>query len=468
MRVFLCEPNIPVRASRFEPLGLCSISAYLKSKGQNVAVYQQFDQPESKVVEEILSFDPDVVGFSCIDVNMPGALRMAHMVKERKPDAFVVFGGEHPTANWQMVEQPEIDLVVIGEGEITLAEVLDAMESGSRDFSNIAGLALLDGEKAVRTKERDRIADLGSLPLPDREVLGKTRYLYYGLTPSDIGIPAGRLHVASVYLSRGCTFNCRFCTTPNVWGRRWIARPVDGVISEIEKLADKGINFVYFQDENFLTDLKIVREFCIKKIERGLNMPFSIISRIAHLDDETIDLLHMAGLRHIGVGIESVREETLNEINKGLDLAQTKKRIARLRKSGISVCGLFMIGYPWETEEMIREYSPLIRDLGVDSIKIQFLTPFAGTQMYEEAMRDGHILTENPLDHSTEVPVLKSEHLTAEQLIRLRNLLYRRFYFSPAFILKLAKKALRRPSLVPDYFSRLYWFIRRMKRVEIL
>lgn len=464
MKVFLCEPNIPVKASRFEPLGLCSISGLLKSRGHVSVIYQQFAQPDKQVAGEIIKFDADIAGFSCIDVNSPGALNIARMVKDKSPDTFIVFGGEHPTANPDLALNPVVDLVVIGEGEITLLEVIGLIESGKRDFSSVKGVAFEQNGKLIRTEERDRISDLGRLPLPDRDILGKGQYRYYGLTPSDLGIPSGKLRVSSTYMSRGCAHNCRFCTTPNVWGRRWIARPVDDVIDEVGQLAESGINFVYFQDENFLANLDIAREFCEKKITRRLDVRFSIISRVAHLDEKIIDLLYRAGLRHVGVGIESMREETLNEIHKGLDLKATAKRIAMLRKRGISVCGLFMLGYPWETAEMIKGYSGAIKNLGVDSIKIQFLTPFAGTRLFDEANEKGQILTDDPLARSTEVPVLKSEHLDSDQLMKLRNRLYLRFYFSPGFLAKIAFQALKNPTLITDYLARFYWFIRRIGR----
>lgn len=461
MRIFLCEPNIPVKASRFEPLGLCTISSFLQSKGHTVIVYQQFGQSDEKVGEEIVRFEPDIAGFSCIDVNSPGALNIAKMLKEQRPDTFVVFGGERPTANPIIAQNPAVDLVVIGEGEVTLLEVIEQVESGENDFSKVKGTAFFDGQKLIVTKPRDRIADLGSLPLPDRHILGAGRYHYYGLTPSDIGLPSNKLSVASTYLSRGCTHNCRFCTTPNVWGRRWIARPVDDVVDEIEQMTKNDINFVYFQDENFLTNLDVVRKFCEMKIERGLTVPFSIISRVSHVDEPMVDLLYKAGLRHIGVGIESVRDETLKEIHKGLDISVIKEKVGIIRKRGISVCGLFMIGYPWETADMINGYSPVIRDLGVDSIKIQFLTPFMGTSLYEEASKKGEILTTDPLANSTETPVLKSAHLSPEDMLKLRKKLYLRFYLSPKFILRIARLALKYPSLIPDYLTRFYWFLRR-------
>ena len=461
MKIFLCEPNIPVKASRFEPLGLCTISSFLQAKGHIVRIYQQFGQSDEEVVEEIIRFKPDIAGFSCIDVNSPSALCLARMVNERQSGTFIVFGGEHPTANPGIAMDPAVDLVVIGEGEMTLAEVIEQIEKGDNDFSKVNGVAFSDGERLVVTQSRDRIADLGTLPLPDRQILGAGQYHYYGLTPSDIGMPSNKLRVASTYLSRGCTHNCLFCTTPNVWGRRWIARPVNDVIDEIEQMIKSNINFVYFQDENFLTNLDIAREFCEKKIERGLKIPFSIISRVSHVDEPMVDLLYKAGLRHIGVGIESVRDETLKEIHKGLDIALIKKKIAVIRKKGISVCGLFMIGYPWETADMIKGYSPVIHDLNLDSIKIQFLTPFMGTHLYDDALKKDEILTFDPLARSTETPVLKNAHISSEEFLKLRKRLYFQFYLSPGFLYRMARLALKYPSLIPDYMSRFYWFLRK-------
>jgi len=462
MKVFLCEANIPVKASRFEPLGLCTISAFLKSKGCQTVIFQQFSQPDNAVIDRIIKWAPDVVGFSCIDVNFPGALNIAGGVKERMPGVKVVFGGEHSTANPGLVKNPPVDFVVMGEGEITIAELVDGFKKKIEDFSHINGLAYLENNEVRVTRTRDRIKDLSLLPLPDRDILGKAQYLYYGLTPADLKIPSSRLRVSTSYLSRGCAHNCSFCTTPNVWGRRWIARPVDDVMDEIEILLKNGINFIYFQDENFLTSLDIVKEFCEKKIAKGFDVPFSIISRVSHIDKEIVDLLYKAGLRHVGVGIESARKQTLKKIHKGLDLAKAKKKISFLKKRGISVCGLFMIGYPWETKEMINEYSPLFKEMGLDSIKIQFLTPFAGTDLFFKAKEEGRILSENPLDHSTESPMLKSSHLSPAELVSLRNKLYRRFYLSPGFMFRILAQSIKTPSLIPGYFARLYWFLRRL------
>ena len=460
MRVFLCEPNIPVQASRFEPLGLCSISGYLKAKGHGCVVYQQFGQSDNEVADVIVDYAPDVLGLTCIDVNAPGALRIARAVRERLPEVLVIFGGEHPTANPELAKESAVDLVALGEGEITMAEVLETLQAGSRDFSGIAGLAFAAEGAIVRTPSRDRIEDLSALPPPDREILGKAQYRYYGLTPSDVGIPSKKLRVAATYLSRGCPYNCAFCTTPKVWGRRWIARPVDDVIAEMSALADSGINFVYFQDENFLTDKNLVREFCNKLIDRDLGLYFSCMSRISHIEDDLVSLLYRAGLRHIGVGIESVLTETLDRLEKTQDLARMQDRIGALKRAGVSVCGLFMIGYPWETAEQIRGYSRLIRQLGVDTIKVQFLVPFAGTDLHETAKAQGAVLSENPLDHSAEIPALRSDHVSPDELMSLRRGLYRNFYLSPQFVLRVLWLTIRKPEMIPDFASRLYWFLR--------
>lgn len=460
MKVYLCEANIPVKASRFEPLGLCTLSGYLKSKGHRTVIFQQFSQSNEEVVRRILEFEPDVVGFSCLDVNLAGSLEMARRIKRARPDVFIAFGGEHPTANPDLAKRAEVDLIVRGEGEITFAEILDALKE-NRPFDQIPGVAFFDGEKLIVTPPRDRIGDLGALPPPDRDILGKSQYRYYGLTPSDAGISAKQLHVAASYFSRGCPYNCRFCTTPKVWGRRWIARPVSDVVAEVRALADSGINFIYFQDENFITDLELTRRFCNALIEAKTDIRFSCMTRINDVDDDLAALLAEAGLKHVGVGIESVREETLREIQKGLDLAQTAQKVAVLKGHGISVAGLFMIGYPWETREMILGYSKKIKALGLNSIKIQFLVPFAQTALWEEAREKGQILADDPSQNSAEIPVLKNPTLTADDLLGLRKKLYRDFYFSPRFLLRMLIKAATHPAMVPDYLRRFFWFLKK-------
>lgn len=460
-KILLIEPEMKMSGRRFDPLGLCYISAYAKSLGHETRIFQQTDEPDSFVEDLFDDFDPDVVGFSCLDINAAEGLRLAKLLKDKK-DVVTVFGGEHPTSHPEIAEDPAVDVAVIGEGEKTFEEILSRVSRGSAEFSGILGCAHYFGSRLVVEDRRPRMTNLDSLPFPDRDVIKNYDYLFPGL--AGLTVPLHKQNIACVAMSRGCLGNCIFCTTPYVWMRKWVTRSPEGMVDELEILInERGVNLVYFQDETFTTKPETIIALCKEIIQRRLKFSWTCLTRISTLDGELLRWMKRAGCFYMAVGVEAASNETLEKIDKKLSVETIREKIGLLKANDISVCGLVMIGYPWETEAQIRSYSKVLNSLDLDSVRIRFLTPFKGTKLHEQIVEMGLLLSENPYHENTERPTIKMESVTPEQLIALRNWIQRRFYLRPGYIFKALARTFRHPSYLLGYI-RSFWFFAKVHK----
>ena len=446
---------------RFDPLGLCYLSAYMKRAGHETRIFQHTEESLSYIEDLFDRFDPDVVGFSCLDVNFKEGLKIARSLK-RKKEILTVFGGEHPTAHPEIVADPSIDYAVIGEGEKTFEEILDLVKAGYSDMAGVLGCSYFDGKQVVVNERRERLDDLDSLPFPDREVIKNYRYVFPGL--ASLAVPPQKQKIACATMSRGCLFNCTFCTTPFVWMRKFYTRSPQNMADELEQLVDKGYNLIYFQDETFTTRPKVILELCKTIIERDIKISWTCLTRLSTLNDELLKWMHRAGCFYMAVGVEAASDETLGKIDKKLNTQQVREKVKMVRSHNISICGLMMIGYPWETEEQILSYSKYINSLALDSVRIRFLTPFKGTRLHEEITEKGLLLSEDAYSENTERPTIKMETMSPARLIELRNLIQKRYYLRPAYILRALFRTLRHPSYLAGYVTSFLFFRKIQKR----
>lgn len=461
-KILLIEPDMKMAGRRFDPLGLCCVSSYAKSLGHETRIFQHTTEPQVEIDKVCDEFSPDIVGFSCLDINFPKGKEIASALKRKNPDLIVLFGGEHSTAHPEIVEDENIDIAVIGEGEYTLKEIIERLESGTRDMTGVKGCSFFDGEKVVVNPRRERITDLDALPFPDRHVIKNYDYLFPGL--ASLAVPLHKQKIACTYMSRGCLFDCTFCTTPYVWMRKWATRSPENMVDELEMLAKKGYNLVYFQDETFTLKPKVTLELCKLIVARGIRIKWTCLTRLSTLNDELLEWMHKAGCFYMAVGVEATSDETLGKIHKKLDTKVAKEKLKLIRKHNISVCGLMMIGYPWETEEQILSYSKYINSLKLDSVRLRFLTPFKGTRLHEEIAEKDLFLRDNPYHENTERPIIKMDHMPPERLVELRNIIQKRFYLRPGYILGALWRVVMHPSYIYGYFQSYRFFKKVQKR----
>lgn len=320
---------------------------------------------------------PELVGISAYTCTVKSGLRYAEIAK--RYGATVVMGGYHPSAMpEQLLDSPFVDVVVRGEGELTLRDLI--LHGPSRD---VPGLVFKEGGEVVFTGERELIRDLDALPLPRRE-----------LRPPRFGLDGLNYHVDSVYTSRGCTAKCTFCANHLV-GKRWRKRSVESVIEELISIAPatgKKPKLVKLWDPNFLTHAPRVAELCDQIIAHGLHHRFRFMAE-TRIEDivrgrDVLKKMAEAGFYHLGTGVESPSEETLKTLNKGKNSGPEAVRTAvqAVADSGMALAKFFIIGHPRESVEDILDYADFAVSPGIRQQASHFfiLTPYPGTGTFDQ------------------------------------------------------------------------------------
>jgi len=348
-----------------------------------VRVLEDPDHPLWQEMERLITAqDPDLVGITCNSGNMDTVGRIVDRLKAHGMP--VILGGSHPTV---LPEQSLIytgaNLAAIGEGELTLAAVMDALD-GRGSIADIPSLAFRrDGEVTVRARGK-LIADLDSLPIPDRSLLSRDDYF------------------GEVLLTgRGCPFNCSYCASRNIWGRKVRLRSTASIIDELELLAAgaetgpeprPGRWVVKIVDDTFTVSRKRTLELLDCIIDRNLNrFEFTGGVRADTLDEELVQRMREANFRRVTLGVESGSPRILAKIRKGETNDDVKRAVALLRSAGIHSHAFFMIGLPGETPEDIQLSKDLISEAQPDHVEINMVTPYPGTDIFNE------LIAENPL-----------------------------------------------------------------------
>ncbi|RJR32487.1 MAG: radical SAM protein [Desulfobacteraceae bacterium] len=369
---YFIEERINAEDITSPPIGLYWVAALLKEHGHDVKILNlhsggdRIDQ-----IREILRQErPEVLGFSILHANRWGGIDIARVAKEIDPDVKVVFGGAGATFLWDhlLSNFPEVDYVVIGEGEYTFLHLLQYVERGDPSPEAIKGIAFRREGKIVHTGSSEPIADLDKLPIPAKH------FTYQ--------------HVSS---SRGCNWKCRFCGSPALWNCTTRFRSAANFVDELEMLHRKGINFFYISDDTFTIKRKRVIEICRTIIEREFEITWNGISRVDAVDEEILYWMRMAGCIQISYGVESGSSKIRALLNKKINIAQVKKAFALTRSYGILPRAYFIYGSPGETWETIEETIALIQEIQPLAAIFYILDLFPGTELYERIKGSGLI-----------------------------------------------------------------------------
>ncbi len=349
------------------PIGVYYIAALLKEHGYKVKIlnwYNIYKSPE-KIHQTFLTIKPDIIGFSIFNANRWGAIDIARVAKEINSDVKIVFGGVGATFLWEhfLKHFPEIDYVVLGEGEYTFLNLVKALERDPtiEELQKIRGIAFrLDG-KPVMTKEADFIPEIDELPIPAR---------YFSFQ-----------HVVS---SRGCPWNCIFCGSPRFWKRKVRFHSPDYFVEQLELLYRKGIDFFYVSDDTFTLKKDRVIEICEKIIKRNLKIRWQAISRVDLIDEEILYWMRLAGCLQISFGVESGSEKIRNFFNKKISNESIKRAFDLCRQYGILPRAYFIYGSPGENRKTIQASIDLIKKIKPLSVVFYILDIYPGTALYEK------------------------------------------------------------------------------------
>ena len=365
---------------------------------------------------------PDVVGLSVMTFQRSTSRRVIGLVRTLRPQALIVAGGYDPSLAPEVYEAPDsgVDVIVRGEGDLTFRELLRAAES-AQPFAGIPGLSYRDGDRMVRTPARDVSRLDGEVRPPNRGARVLGGYTFMG-RPIDI-----------VETSRGCTYDCSFCSIIEMRGRNFHIWPIERVVADIADARARGARAIFIVDDNITLNIKRFKELCRAIVAAGLQDIDYIVqgmtSAMAAGGDELAGLMRRAGFRYVFLGIENVLDGDLAFLRAAAKNAQreagrtvgnaTMQAIELLHRHGMYVVGGLIVGNPGDTRASIEANLSFARRF-VDWPYIQHPTPYPGTPMTRDFREKGLIVSEDLDEYDGTTPVVRTEHLEADEIEFMR------------------------------------------------
>lgn len=413
----------------FLPLGLASIAAVLEKEGHFVRVKDLALGPENEhdLIKEVGARPYEVVGFTAVT---PAINAVYHLMSIMRPytSALFVLGGPHPSALPEEVLRNGADIVIRGEGEDTILDLLRRLHS----MSDVPGISYRINGSFVHNPPRPLIKDLDVIPSP-------ARHLFPPL-PKYKGQPVlgNILPVGTIMASRGCPFTCNFCFH-GIFGKDLRYRSIENVLDEWRLLKDKYmVREIAVMDDTFTTQKTWVTEFCEEILRKDLYTAWSCPNgvRVDTVDKETLSLMKKAGCYKIAFGIESGSQYILDKIGKNITLDEVRHAIALCRELKIQTVGFFVLGHPWDTQTTIAESIDFARGSGLDFVQFTMATPYPGTDLMELLKRERRVIVDNwdLYDHYSNNIYFLPYNMTEDELKEMYQRAYRAFYLKPGYI----------------------------------
>ena len=355
------------------PIGVYYVGAVLKENHYDVEVLNWYNihKTPQRIAEVLLEKEPDIIGFSILNANRWGGIEIAEIAKQLNPDVKIVFGGVASTFLWKhfLKHFPQIDFVVIGEGEYAFLDLVGLIEKGNyKKLGNVKGIAFRKNGKIVRTKPADPIQNLDELPIP-------AQYFEYQ-------------HVS---FSRGCPWKCTFCGSPKFWGKKIRFHSPENFVRHLEILHDKGVTFFYVSDDNFTINKNRVIEICKRILEKDLKIVWVAISRVSYIDEDILYWMRKAGCTQISYGVESGSEKIRDLLNKKIKTEEIKNAFALTHKYGIIARAYFIYGSPEESWETIQETIDLIHQIKPLICVLYILEIYPGAKLYLDFQKKSNV-----------------------------------------------------------------------------
>ena len=390
----------------------------------------------AEIREEIRAFRPDVTGLGALSYEAPCTHELARMVKEDFPQCPIVLGGPYPTSSAdQALEDRNVDYCVIGEGDETLGELLEALEGGDRQ-PDTPGLAYRAGGRTRFTAKRPFIPDLDELGLPAWHLIHLEDYF---LKPTSYQMHM-RPEFMTLVTSRGCPYGCIYCH--NMFGKRFRARSTEAVVEEIEILYHHhGIRELQIQDDVFNWIPERAKEICDRMVRAGIRMHVSFPNGLRGdiMDSELLWKLKRVGTFRISYAAESGSERIQKLIRKNMDLTKLKAVIAQTDRLGIFAHGFFMLGFPTETLDDMRRTVEYALTSKLHSATFFVVNTFEGSRLAKMMEKEGKGLDVEAKNYSYYSTSHQRSEVPTDTLAKLIRKANRRFFFDPARILKILR-----------------------------
>ena len=413
------------------PIGLAYLAAVAEKSGHLVKVVDCLpsDMDYNEMKREVASFEPDIIGITSMTVTFPSALQAAHVLRESCPAALTVLGGPHATfmdVN-TLSETADVDVVVRREGEETFLELADCVAE-EKKFDEVAGITFRKKGKIVQTPDRPFIQNLDELPYPA-----------YHLLPIEEYRPGKSIFgkkILPIITSRGCPFQCSFCVTSRMVGKKFRARSPKSVVDELEWLKNEhGADAFCFYDDALTLDRKRILEICEKIKKRKIKVPWDCQSRTDNVSREIFVKMADSGCQLVSFGVESGSMKLLKAMGKGTTVEQNENAIRWAKEAGLLVATSLVIGYPGETVETLQETLDFIDRVRPDVVYLCTAAPYPGTELFDLVKELGWKMSEDWSRYDTVDFAFENPSLPNEYVRKIRKEFYDKFY-SPLYMLR--------------------------------
>ena len=365
----------------YPPLGILYLSAWLDKHGHDNQVFDTTFSKKALLKEYLLKEQPDIIAIYTNLMTKLNVIEIVDFVRANDvlADSIVVLGGPDVRYNTEDYLNTGANIAVIGEGEETMREIVEAVKNGERKaFNEIDGLAFFDetGE-LIQTKERKRLRPVDDLPFPNRHKMNMQQYLdtwknYHGKS------------AMTVSTQRGCPYTCKWCSTA-VYGTSYRRRSPALVAEEFKHLKEVyNPDSVWFVDDVFTVSHKWLEAFKDEVQKQDAVIPFECITRADRMNEDVIQWLKEAGCFRVWIGAESGSQKVIDLMDRRVDVHKVREMIQLTRKSGMEAGTFIMLGYPGETEEDIKETVNHLKQSNPDYFTITVAYPIKGTSLYQE------------------------------------------------------------------------------------
>ncbi|MFH1692423.1 MAG: radical SAM protein [Candidatus Omnitrophota bacterium] len=419
------------------PIGLGYLAAIAGQKGVSCRVIDAnvLHIKADELFSEIKSMMPAIVGISVNLYSYQVSLKLTRIIKDSFPEMVVLLGGPTPSSTpLKVMNESMADAVVIGEAEETFGEILGRYKEKGHLFKDIAGLSYRQDGKVIANSGRAFIKDINLLPFPAYELFPDFK---------NYKMKARKRPVAPLITSRGCFYQCVFCSK-DVFKDVCRMRSPESVIQEIDILVKKyGVKQIDILDDNFTSDKKRTEKILDLIIERNYDLCINLQTgvRTESLDENIIQKMKKARIWKFGIGVESGDAAVLKKIKKHLDLNRVLEVTRMARKAGIEVYGFFIIGLPGDTAESMQKTIDFAIRMNPTIANFCIAIPFPGTELYEMIQKEGRFLikVDDGIDtgfYANEV-FYELDGMSKETILRYYKKAMRDFYFRPAKIFEL-------------------------------
>ncbi len=421
-RIF--EPGVEI------PLNLTCLAAYLEQAHRirtEILDLRLHEDPRAVLRDVMETYRFSVVGISAHSSEIENGGKVAHYIKEHRPEIPVVVGGHHASAvpRETLSEYPAFDYLIQGEGERSFAAFVQAYLAGE-DLDTLRGLAYRSEEGIRVNPHEELIDDLDQLPLTAREKIDMGRYQPKPATGNFLRLPS-----TGIMASRGCPFACAYCSK-GVWHRSLRFRSPENVVREIESCIERYRTYDFrFYDDALTSPSWDLSLFCSLLLNNRIRISWNCYSRVDQVDEEKLRLMKEAGCYHIKYGVEFGTDKALRLSRKNTTLEQARRAVEITKKAGIECKASFIFGIPGETEEDCEDTLAFALELSPDLASFYPFDLFPGSLFHRTAQKDSG-------KHARET-------LPREVTERITRKAYYRFYCRPRYVWQRGKKILRHP-----------------------